>query len=259
MRRIYAGEMQLVGESGAPAALSATVQPLFLLADSQLLFPATGGGPLMERVRGRIDTEHPRAAYLAASNDDAPEGFAIFNAAMDGVGITRTRLIPAAATAADLAFLDDADLVFLTGGDTLAGWRAFTASGVREMLVRRYLGGAVLMGSSAGAVQLGAVGRPEGNADPLAAFPTLGLVPCAVDVHDEADGWRALRTLVTARRGGITGLGIPRGGGVIYHPDHTVEAVRHPAWEVAWRDGALGMSQRLPAGWTRDGGMHGGS
>jgi len=259
VRRIYTGEMPLVGAGGAPAAPDGTVQPLFLVADSQLLFRATGGGSFMERVRGRIGAEHPRAAYLGASNGDSPDFFALFTSAMEGVGITRCRMIPAAATTADLAFLDDAHLVFLAGGDTHAGWRAFEATGVRDALVRRYLAGSVLLGLSAGAAQLGLVGRREGNTDPLATFPTLGLVPCAVDVHDEASGWRALRALVAARRGGISGLGIPRGGGAIYHPDHTVEAVRHPVWEVAWRDGALGMSQRFPAARANDGGLHAGS
>ena len=139
-------------------------------------------------------------------------------------------MIPADPSDEDRAFLDAADVLLLAGGDVERGWRAFQASGVREAVERRYQAGAVLIGVSAGAVQLGTAGWPEG--DPAAAFPTWGLAPFVVDAHAEDDDWSALRAVVRARGPGARGIGIPTGGGVILHPDHTLEAVRRAACEA---------------------------
>jgi peptidase E len=48
-----------------------------------------------------------------------------------------------------------AHVLVLAGGDVEAGWNAFTRSGLRELIEMRYRAGAVLVGVSAGTVQLG--------------------------------------------------------------------------------------------------------
>jgi hypothetical protein len=68
---------------------------------------------------------------------------------------------------------------------------------------------------------------------------TLGLVPFVVDVHDEDRQWRSLDRVVSMLAGTAGGLGIPLGGGVIYHPDQTLEAVRLPAYLVSIVNGVF--------------------
>ena len=63
------------------------VKPLFLLADSQLLFWRRGGAPFLNSVRDVIDVSSPKAAYIGASNADDPEYYSIFVAAMEMIGI----------------------------------------------------------------------------------------------------------------------------------------------------------------------------
>lgn len=232
-RLIYAGEMRIFPEP-EPAATDVAVvpQPIYLLADSQLLFWRDGGLPFLDRVRLAIPGSSPRAAYLGASNGDHPDFYAIFTAAMEGVGITRCRMIPTGPTAEDLAWLGRADVVLLAGGDVGRGWDAFSASGLREAVVRRHREGAVVMGISAGAVQLGLLGWPQGKPAAELLFGTFGLVPFVVDAHAEESDWEELRRVVGLRGGALRGLGIPRGGGIVVHPDGTVEAVRHPAYEI---------------------------
>lgn len=247
--RIFTGNVPIVSAPASPSARGA-VQPLYLLADSQLLFrPADDGGsePWLRRVVEALDRPRPTAAYLGASNGDRAEYAELFVAAMEGAGVpaSRCRVVPARAGAGDA--VADADLVLLAGGDPRAGWTAFGETGVREAVVRAYHAGAALVGISAGAMQLGLCAWPDGCDDPAAeAFPTWGLVPFVVGAHEEGEDWRGLRAVVAARGPGARGIGLPRGGGLVYHPDHTVEAVRHPAVEVERREEALAVSFLLP-------------
>src|SRR5436305_10939765 len=160
-----------------------TIKPIFLLADSQLLFWRGEEESLLERVKGAIAAEEPgrpiRAAYLGASNGDASEFYELFMAAMDSVGIRRYRHIPAEPDAEDLEFLSTADLILLAGGDVDRGWQAFQKHGVQQKLVERYYGGALLIGLSAGAVQLGLKGWSEAGGR-SEIFDTLRLVPFVV-------------------------------------------------------------------------------
>ena len=240
MGRIFTGRIGVFGRG--PERRARIAHPLFLLADSQLLFWARRGELFLERARERIESPAPRAACLVAASGGQPDLFALVAGALEGVGIHQCRMISAHPTPGDLAYLDSADLVLLGDGDAARGWRALEASGAGERVARRFAGGAVVVGIGAGAVHLGLAGGGEGD-----AFTPLGLVPFAVDVRDEADDWLSLRGRVRARGGAFAGLGIPRGGGLIYHPDHRVEAVRFPVCELAFQDGgAVSASLVLP-------------
>ena len=136
-----------------------TIKPIYLLADSQLLFWREEKGPFLERIWAALDEEEPgkllRAAYVGASNGDAPEFYDLFKAAMGEMGIQVTRMIPSEPSAEDLEFFAQADLILLAGGETRRGWEVFQKNGLQQKLVERYYAGALLMGVSAGAVQLG--------------------------------------------------------------------------------------------------------
>ncbi|MBW3570147.1 MAG: Type 1 glutamine amidotransferase-like domain-containing protein [Gemmatimonadetes bacterium] len=200
----------------------------------------------MDRVAACTGPGAPRAAYLGASNGDNPDFYSIFLGAVEPIGPAECRMIPADPSDEDRAFLDSADVLLLAGGDVERGWRAFQASGVRDAVERRYHAGAVLIGVSAGAVQLGTAGWPV--RDPAAAFATWGLAPFVVDAHAEGEEWAALRAVVRARGAGARGIGIPTGGGVILHPDHTLEAVRRAAFEASMEGDELANAVILPPG-----------
>lgn len=253
MERIFAEGMKLFPEpeqgrnpEAAGALETPVLQPIYLFADSQMLFWRESGMLFLDTLRLRIPRTTPRAAYVGASNGDNPDFYAIFTAAMDGIGITRCRMIPSAPTPEDLSFLDDADLILLAGGDVRRGWDAFSANGLRERVVRRFREGAVLVGVSAGAVQLGLLGWPEDDLSPDALFGTFGLVPFVIGAHDEANDWAELRQVVGLRGGSMQGIGIPRGGGAVYYPGMQLEAVRHPLYELTSREDGVVCSVILP-------------
>jgi hypothetical protein len=196
------------------------LRSIFLLADSQLLFWRENGQLVLERVVKARTRDRLNAAYVGASNGDNPDFYAIFVAAMEGVGVFDCRMIPSAVSEADLAFLNDADIILLAGGDVEIGWQTFLTNGLDKHIVRRYFEGATLIGISAGAVQLG--------------LGYLKLVPFIIGAHEESTNWKTTRELLRLSGSNTRAIGLPTGGGAIYHPDHTVEPLRHPLKEITW-------------------------
>jgi cyanophycinase len=206
-------------------------KPIFLLADSQLLFCNTTDNTVLQSLQESLrvtERNITRAAYIGASNGDDPEFFGLFAAAMDQINLHESRLIRSGFGSEDRVFLENADVVLLAGGDTEAGWKIITSTGMDAVIRNRYYEGAVLVGVSAGAMQLG-MGWHDNGAEGMGSG--LKLVPYYVDVHDERDDWAHLRTLVQSREEYAKGFGIPSGGAMIYHADMSVEAVRFPVAE----------------------------
>jgi cyanophycinase-like exopeptidase len=223
-------------------------QPLYLLADSQLLFWKRHDRLLLdEALDGLASDNPPSAAYVGASNGDRMEFYEIFEAAMDAVGITDRRMIRSSFGPHDRAFLERAQLIVLAGGDVRRGWTTFEKTHMKDVVLDRYAKGAVLVGVSAGAVQLGRydlADAPETSATGLLTL--FNLVPMIIDAHDERTGWTRLSRTIQLLDGSVTGLGIPTGGGAIAHPDGTIEPLRHPAHTVTFE--GLGVTHLpLPA------------
>jgi len=210
--------------------------PVFLLADSQLLFSSPGGRPLLAEAVAAIESPEPRAAYVGAANGDRPEYYSIFEGAMETVGVRDRRMILSGYSAQDRAYLRSADLIVLAGGDVGAGLRVLRATGMDDDIDERHREGAVLVGVSAGAVHLGALGWLGDEPAEGELVGALEIVPFSVDAHDEASGWRRLRRLLAGALPGSFGIGVPFGGGIIHHPDGTVEPVGRSAVELRVED-----------------------
>ena len=221
------------------------LKPIFLFADSQLLFWRPHEDPFLNVVRRSIDAVHPKAAYLGASNGDDPQFYELFTSAMETVSIDQCRMIPSNPDDAAREFLKEADVILLAGGDVRVGWNAILQAKLNETLIDRYANGAVLIGISAGAMQLGK--RAWGGDMPTdeTLFPTLKLVPSVISVHEDED-WAALREAVRLSGGTTLGVGIPRGGGIIYYPEHVMEPIRHAVHEIFLNDEEMSEAILMP-------------
>ncbi len=256
------------------------IQPILLLADSQLLFWRDEDGLFLNRVKDLLDRRSPdgeapdsespnsgspdsgspdskslKAAYIGASNGDKPEFYDLFLAAMQGIHIDACRMIPSEPSDEDLTFVDHADLILLAGGDTHLGWQTFEKNGLKQKIVERYYTGALLIGLSAGAVQLGLSGIREtpartngseaGSQEESTLFDTFKLIPLLIDAHQEPD-WDRLSQALPKLGDLIQGLGIPSGGGAFVHPDMTVEPIRRPMVELSMKNDEVRQSLIFP-------------
>jgi cyanophycinase len=210
--------------------------PVFLLADSQLLFSSPGGRPLLAAAVDAIESPVPRAAYVGAANGDLPEYYSIFEGAMEMVGVRDRRMVLSGYSAEDRAYLRSADVIVLAGGEVGSGLRVLRETGMDDDVDERRREGAVLVGVSAGAVHLGAMGWLGDDPAEGELVGALGIVPYSVDAHDEANGWRRLRQLLGRSLPGSVAIGVPTGGGIIHHPDGTVEPVGRSAVELRVED-----------------------
>jgi cyanophycinase len=203
--------------------------PLYLLADSQLLF-WHGDDSLTGRIRADLAASEPKAAYIGASNEDRTEFYDLFVAAMELMGISQCRMVPTQLADADRVFLEEADLILLAGGDVERGWQVFECNGVKDLILRKRYDGSTLIGISAGAVQLG-LGALTDAPQPK-KLDLFGFAPFYVGAHEENEEWWNLRVLVNLAHSGAQGVGIPMGGGAIYRPDGTLEPIRRPLVEL---------------------------
>lgn len=232
-----------VNGAGESSPAVSPIRPMFLLADSQLLFHRQDGVLFLDRVRAEIGRgEGVKAAYLGASNGDVPDFYDIFVAAMEGIGVRDTRMIPRDPSDADRAFFEESDLVLLAGGDAVRGMLAFEENGLAMRIVARYAAGAVLVGISAGAMQLGMRVWRTGE-----ARDGLRLAPMVVAAHDEPE-WIALGEIVTSMASAGRGIGIPAGGGAIVHADLSVEPVRRALTEISVIEGVARRALLVPEG-----------
>lgn len=220
------------------------IKPLYLLADSQLFFWKSSGDSLAERIRADIDSANPKAAYIGASNGDQPEFYALFEGAMDSMAISNCRLIPSQPSREDTAFLEDAELIALSGGDVERGWQVFEQNGLKELLPKKRLDGAILMGVSAGAVQLG-LGCLSNEARPK-LLDMFRFAPFYVGAHDEGNDWFDLRALVNLSKSDARGIGLPAGGGAVYYADGTLEPLRKPLIEIVKEDAKITENLMAP-------------
>ena len=216
------------------------LKPLILLADSQLLFFKEQERPYIRRLRQLFAPNQPMsAAYIGASNGDEVEYYDMFEMAMQSIGITNCLQITTELTAQQLNFVASAQIILLSGGDIWRGWQ--TLSKIAPLIKAARDNGAVLIGTSAGAIQLGQLGwhdKPHLTNTDLCS--TFGFIPAIFGAHDEQQNWRSLRQMVTQTGGTLPGLGIQAGAGLIVTPDNNVQAIRKPAISFSIKDEQLG-------------------
>jgi peptidase E len=204
------------------------IKPLYLLADSQLLF-WRGEGGLPQRI-GQDLSSGAKAAYIGASNQDQPEFYDLFVAAMEIMGVGDCRMIPARPIDEDKAFLEQAELLLLAGGSVELGWQVFGDNGLKDLIPKKRYDGCTLIGVSAGAVQMG-LGTLTEASQPK-KLELFRFAPFYVAAHAEKNEWWDLRALVNLSQSGTRGVGIPAGGAAVYWPDGTLEPIHRSLTEL---------------------------
>lgn len=205
-------------------------KPCYLLADSRLLFEKrSDGARFLDDVVMNANSKRPSIAYIGASNGDNRTFYHdIFLPACEPFELGERRLILSRPSADDTLFLSQADIILMAGGSVEKGWNVFSGNGFRPLITQRYRSGALLLGISAGAVQLGCGGLTE---DESAVVSTFGFVGLYVGVHEEHEDWKSLRLALSRQNRPVHGIGIPSGGGVMFYSGD-LYPIRKPLFEI---------------------------
>ncbi len=190
------------------------------------------------------------ASFAAAGGPHAGQMSAFLAKAFGGATLARFTVhgeTPAMSPLTARAIVEDADLVFLGGGDPIHGAHLLANAGADQWLRDAHLGGTPCMGISAGAIMLCGWWAEWPDRAPKDALHDGGtLVPCArvvpdlvIDCHAEEDNWAELR-LVRAMLHDHLGeslnmprfLGLPTGSGLIVGPDRALETVGIPPFRL---------------------------
>ncbi len=210
------------------------------------------GGPddaLLRKVGARAlaasRSARPRVAALYAPIAGHPDGLAFMQRSVADMfpdADVRRVVLPgedAHATADDARrAIDDADVVFVSGGDPVLGANLVRGCGADGWLRTAITRGAAIVGASAGSIILGAwwASWPEDENDGADdEHQGAKLVPCAaiaprlvLDAHDEADDWAELRVvarLVKQRGDDVRFVGIPTAGAIAVDGDGKIESI----------------------------------
>jgi hypothetical protein len=152
--------------------------------------------------------------------------------------------VPSQPSKEDISFIEEADLILLSGGDVELGWRTFEQNGLKEMIPRKRFDGAILIGVSAGAIQLG-LGCLSTSAQPK-QIDMFRFAPFYVGAHDEESDWWDLRALMNLSQADTRAIGIPAGGGAVYYADGTLEPLRKPLIEIVKENTIISENLMVP-------------
>jgi peptidase E len=137
------------------------------------------------------------------------------------------------------AVVDQADLVFVSGGDPTLGAVLLERTGAADWLRQASGRGVPMMGVSAGSIVLGAWwadwSDEDGDDSQEGLLARTGLVACVgavrghvFDTHNEEDDWdelRLVKKLCERRAERARFLGIPTDGALVFHGDGVMEVV----------------------------------
>jgi len=206
--------------------------PVFLMAGGPATRLRKGPDPLLREAFRRARVRRPRVAYVGAASGDDPAFQDFLSGRLMTAGAGDVTLAPLASRGGDAerakAVIEEADLVFMSGGDVDAGMRVLRETGMIDFLCRLFRAGKPFFGISAGSIMLARRwirwGDPgdDASAEP---FDCLGLAPLLCDTHGETEGWGELKALLTLSPIGTIGHGIPAGAALAVGPGDRVSAL----------------------------------
>jgi peptidase E len=198
--------------------------------------PDFGTKPFLADALRLTGKEEPVVLYVgAASGDDRGFGEAL-SAVMHEAGAHKVvwpklgGRRPQSARTREA--LEQADLVFVGGGDVEAGMQALGDAGLVDDFRAAALRGVLFAGMSAGAIMLGDrwIRWPSKDAgdDEAETYECLAIAPCALDTHGETDDWRETRSFAAVRARELgkqaRACAVPSGAALVVHPDGSMRA-----------------------------------
>ncbi len=189
-----------------------------------------GRDSVMAQGLRRLGGQAPVLAYVGAASDDSIPFRHMISAMLNASGAGKILPVNLCRKGASLtrarALLDDADAIFLSGGDVERGMEVLEGSGISTHLRALAGQGKPFVGLSAGSILLGRTWirwrDPEDDAS-AEPFRCTGIADVICDTHDEASEWSELKALLRLLPKGSEGWGIPAGGALFIQATGTIE------------------------------------
>jgi peptidase E len=217
-------------------------KPVYLLAGGRGSSYAT----IYKEVLKEILAPQAVVAYVGAANNDDERFYKFMGDEIIKSGNCTLRNAALASPKADVdkarEILQQADAVFMSGGDVEAGIQVVESRKLTSFFRELYEQGKVFFGVSAGSIMLAKewVRWEDPNDDASAGiFPCLDIAPVLVDTHAEDNDWEELKVALKLGGPGGTGYGIPTGACLKVYPDRRVEALARPVARFVNRDGEV--------------------
>lgn len=228
--------------------------PLFLLAGG----PGSrrpGPDPLLKLVFSSTGKPTPSIAYIGAASGDDPGFFSWLSGRFTGSGSGSVSLVPTVSPhtqrSRTLSLLEEADLIFISGGDVEAGMSALEKLSLRSVLTQLHKSGKPFFGLSAGSIMLSdswVRWRDPDRDETAELFPCLGFAPILCDMHAEEDDWIELKALLQLHNPGTLGYGIPTGAGLQVDPNGTLMGLGKPIFPFVRRPNGVVALDACPPG-----------
>ena len=196
-------------------------KPITLIAGGPGARRSRGPDPLIQRVLQDLGVENPRVAYVGAASGDNAAFLLLISRILKRAGAGPVTLAPLCGRRGSLEralpVMEEADVVFVSGGDVEAGMQVLQQKRVLPHLSRLFESGKPFFGVSAGSIMLARQWvrwRDPDDDSTAEVFPCLGFAPVLCDTHGEEDGWAELKALLALCPAGTTGYGIVSGSAI---------------------------------------------
>lgn len=155
---------------------------------------------------------HPKVVYSGIANDENHDFFAWAKAACMHAGARSVVHAHSRMPARALKAYQNADIIFVSGGDVEIGMQGLTQRGWDNEFKKMYQAGTDFIGVSAGSIMLtnAWVRWPHNDEGVPRIFKCLGLAPVYCDTHDEPR-WEELAILLELLRKPSCGYGLCSG------------------------------------------------
>ncbi len=219
-------------------------KPIYLIAGGRGGERRRGPDPMVAEALSLAGKVKPAVAYVGAASGDNGAFLVFIRRILQKAGAGEVRLAPLCGKRGDPAkaakVLEEADVVFMSGGDVDAGMEAVQGAGIPRLLQHLYRDGKPFFGISAGSIMLAKkwVRWKDPHDDASAElFPCLGLAPVYCDTHGEGDGWEELKMLQRLAPAGTESYGITSGAALVVNPDGAVRTLGREVHRFARKGG----------------------
>ncbi|MBK7643373.1 MAG: Type 1 glutamine amidotransferase-like domain-containing protein [Planctomycetes bacterium] len=177
-----------------------------------------------------------RACHVGCFHDDDRKWAKVTTSFLESLGArcSSPRLSdPKVDIAAARVAIEEAEFLYLDGGDTVAGVGHIRARGLLDAFERAAQSAQVIFGLSGGACAAApyTIGY-DGREQPYVA-PCLGIgAPLPLDVHDEQSDWAELRALLALRPKRKQGIVLPTNAVLRVGPRGGLDSHAEPACEI---------------------------